>query len=178
MKIYPSFTLESNKGLFKAIQTNVKIDVSETIRFTFRKRSQLIDTTAIWDTGATDSVISEKIAKNLGLDIIDQTQVNVVGTSYDANVYLVDFILPNNVKCPNIRVTGASQIGGCECLIGMDIIAHGDFCITCIENKRSCFTFRLPSLGKKIDFVEQSKKTMQRQYIKKNYTKNLNLKKK
>lgn len=40
----------------------------------------------------------------------------------------------------------------------MDIITHGDFCITSDDNNTHYISFRMPSLHKEIDFVEQFNK--------------------
>ena len=98
---------------------------------------------AIWDTGATNSVITNKVAVELGLTPIGFTEVNhAEGVTHNVPVYLVNIELPNNVGFPFIRVT-EGKLGDVDVLIGMDIIKSGDFKI---ENGggQTNFTFSVP----------------------------------
>lgn len=109
--------------------------------------------TAIWDTGATHSVINQTVVKDLGLAPIAITEVyHAQGKKTDANVYLVNIGLPNGVGFPNIRVT-EGDLHGADVLIGMDIIGRGDFAVSNYQG-RTCFSYRYPSL-KKIDFNKE-----------------------
>lgn len=115
---------------------------------------------AIWDTGATNCVITVKVIRECGLKQIGMTNVNTVGGAInDCPVYLVNIDLPNKVHVVGVRVTEGNIIGGVDVLIGMDIIALGDFVITNRE-KKTTFSFRFPSM-ETIDFVKQHKKDHQ-----------------
>lgn len=107
----------------------------------------------IWDTGATGSVVTKKVADDLQLKPIGKTIVHHAGGADEANVYLVNIALPNNVMVPNIRVTEGKlpEEGDANVLIGMDIISRGDFSVTNLENKTT-FSFRMPSC-EEIDYV-------------------------
>jgi hypothetical protein len=84
--------------------------------------------TAIWDTGATGSVITPKVASDLKLVPIGKKQVRGVNGVSSANEYLVNIFLPNRVQIVGIPVTEAGDIlGDFDVLIGMDIITLGDF---------------------------------------------------
>lgn len=112
-----------------------------------------IAVSAIWDTGATQSVITESVAKALGLIPTGQEIVNGVHGPKPANVYRVSFILPNKVIFNIVKVTSAPILGNnIHALIGMDIIAQGDFAITHRGNKTR-FSFRMPTCGH-IDFTD------------------------
>jgi len=80
------------------------------------------------------------------------TVVHGVGGSEQAETYLVNVYLPNNVAFSNILVTKGKLLGA-DLLIGMDIINRGDFAVT---NKGGLtkFSFRYPSQTH-IDFVEE-----------------------
>lgn len=106
----------------------------------------------IWDTGATASVISEKVSVELDLDPIGFTDVLTAGGHFKQPVYLINLILPNGVGFENLAVT-QGNIAGTDLLIGMDVINKGDFAVTNYENQTT-FTFRIPSI-EKIDFVIQ-----------------------
>jgi predicted aspartyl protease len=108
---------------------------------------------AIWDTGATGSVITEKVVTECGLAPIDRTKVYTASGEDTTEVYLVNIGLPNNVIIGNVRVSKGNIFGHCEVLIGMDIISRGDFACT-NKNKKTVFSFRFPSIDK-IDFVKQ-----------------------
>lgn len=112
---------------------------------------------AIWDTGATGTVINPKIAQELNLQPSGRETVYGVGAGeqsheYEANTYLVNIYLPNNVGIVGVRVTEGG-IAGADVLLGMDIIAFGDFAIT-NHNGQTRWTFRTPS-NEPIDFVEE-----------------------
>ncbi len=114
---------------------------------------------AIWDTGATASVITPKVAKALSLVPISMTEVHTAGGVRTCNVYIVDLMLPNDVFIPNVQVTEADMTTN-DVLIGMDIIALGDFAITNFGGKTR-FTFSIPST-RVIDFVQEGKEMKRR----------------
>ena len=113
--------------------------------------------TAIWDTGATNTVVSKRVAQELNLQPSGRVTVQAVGAGdqvheYETNTYLVNFYLPNNVAIIGIRVSEGT-IGGGDILLGMDIISAGDFAIT-NYNGQTWWTFRVPS-NEPIDFVQE-----------------------
>ncbi len=108
---------------------------------------------AIWDTGATNSVITQKVVQECALKPIAVTKVNTANAERLSNVYLAGIWLPNKVSIPQVRVTEGTIGGGAEVLIGMDIICMGDFAVTNKDGKTN-FSFRLPSL-ECLDFVKQ-----------------------
>lgn len=113
--------------------------------------------TAIWDTGATGTVITEKVVQDCGLKPVSMTQVHTAGGKRDCAVYFVSVYLPNKVVVPQLRVTEGILSGPAEILIGMDIIRLGDFAVTNKDGK-TVFTFRMPSM-EVIDFVKQTAST-------------------
>ena len=107
---------------------------------------------AIWDTGATHSSINSRLAGSLGLEPIDTIRVGTAGGPKDCDVYLIDLYLPNDVYVTDIPVAGLEDLED-DLLIGMDVIALGDFAISNFAGK-TCYTFRVPSV-RRIDFVEE-----------------------
>lgn len=107
---------------------------------------------ALWDTGATITCISEELASKLSL--IPTGKIDMSGSTGSSvqNTYLVDIILPNNVKIDGLQVCDSS-IGKqkLDMLIGMDIITKGDFAVSNYANK-TAFSFRTPSENK-INYV-------------------------
>jgi len=148
-----AFTSTSNQGILRVLITTVKIyekpvDVPESG----------VDFNAIWDTGATNSCITKKVIDHLKLKPISIARVSGAFGSEMRNVYLVSIFLPNKVGFPNVTVTECVLKDG-DAIIGMDIIAAGDFAVT---NKGGVtrFSYRHPSVDH-IDFVEQINKSMQ-----------------
>lgn len=122
--------------------------------------TELTQYEAIWDTGASGTVITEKVASDLKLKAIGKIQCFGVHGSELRDQYLIDIGLPNSVLVQNLMVTSADKIPGCDVLIGMDIIAAGDFSV-CNEAGQTSFSFRIPS-GDRIDFVQQHADEMNR----------------
>ena len=112
--------------------------------------------TAIWDTGAMGSVITEDVVTRCGLKPTGMVQVHGVHGAATAETYLVNLVLPNRVAFANIRVTKGQLAGGADALIGMDIITRGDLSITNMNGK-TVMSFRCPSC-EAVDFVAQAKK--------------------
>lgn len=117
---------------------------------------------AIWDTGATNSVITKKVVDDLQLKPIAVTEMRHAGGVSTSNVYLVNMILPDNVMVFNVRVTQAELIDDKipenhqpHILIGMDIITAGDFAVT-NQNNKTTLSFRTPAT-QEIDFVPDAK---------------------
>ena len=115
---------------------------------------EFISFKAIWDTGATGSVITREVVSKLSLDPIDNTEVHTANGMRDSNVYLVNIGLRNNVAFSGVSVTDG-ELADCDILIGMDIIGAGDFGVSHSDGK-TCMSFQVPS-GRKIDFVEEMK---------------------
>ena len=107
---------------------------------------------AIWDTGATHSVIKQAVVDACGLAPTGMTKVQVVGGEHSAETYLVSILLPNRVLFSSVRVT-KGDIPGADVLIGMDIISMGDFSVT-NSGGITKFSYRTPSI-EHIDYVEQ-----------------------
>ncbi len=113
------------------------------------------DFTAIWDTGATGTVITQKVVNHCGLKPTGRTVVKTAQGEMQTPVYLVNIMLPNMVGVANLRVTRGNLGGDADILIGMDIVGMGDFAITNKDGK-TVFSFRAPSYDT-IDFLKESK---------------------
>ena len=108
---------------------------------------------ALWDTGATHTCIGQKVIDTLGL--IPTGEKSVIYTSRAqsiSNNFLVSLILPNNVGLYKINVVHRDS-SGVDLIIGMDIIRHGDFSISC-KNGNTLFSFQFPS-ARELDFVQE-----------------------
>jgi hypothetical protein len=107
---------------------------------------------AVWDTGATNSVITEKVVAQCQLKPTGIAEVHTPQGSHRTETYLVGIILPNHVVFPSIKVSKGILTSPHDVLIGMDIIGSGDFAVTNKDGK-TVFTFRMPSI-ERIDFVK------------------------
>lgn len=107
--------------------------------------SKTINVRALWDTGATSSCISHDVVDQLSLVPTGMIEVKTPSGTGQANTYLVDVNLPNNVKIPDLMVCD-SEIGaqGIGMLVGMDVINRGDFSVS-NYNGKTIFSFRMPS---------------------------------
>ena len=106
---------------------------------------------AIWDTGATNSVITSKVIDQCGLKATGITDVHTAQGTTRTETFLVAILLPNDVVFPSVRVSKGA-IHDADVLIGMDIISRGDFAVTNRDGK-TVFSFRMPSI-QCIDFVK------------------------
>jgi predicted aspartyl protease len=107
----------------------------------------------LWDTGATNSVISKNVIERLGLIPTGIGRVFHAGGESIVNTYVVNIYLPNNVGIHSLRVT--EGILETDVLIGMDIISYGDFSV-CQSEGKTKFSFQIPSTHD-FDFVKENK---------------------
>jgi len=106
---------------------------------------------ALWDTGATLSVITPKIAEELNLEPFDKYIISGINDKGKlSDVVLSTITLPNNMTFLGQRFS-VCEIPGADALIGMDIISRGDCVITTARGK-TLFSFVIPTLNEKISF--------------------------
>lgn len=118
------------------------------------KVPQLHKTTALWDTGATNSIITKKTAEALNLTPIGRIMTNHGGGQSEHSTHLVNLMLPNQVGIVGVQVTEMEHIvDNFGVIVGMDVIIRGDLSIT-NHNGKTCFSFRIPSLHK-VDYVDE-----------------------
>lgn len=112
---------------------------------------------ALWDTGATNTVISQKLVTSLNLPVISKTQIFGVNNLSPTSIHIIDLWLPNYCVICKIPAAKGDLFPDFDVLIGMDIISRGDFSISNFKN-RTIFSFRYPLVGN-IDFVVATKET-------------------
>lgn len=122
------------------------------IQATIEGLNHTVTAEALWDTGATNSCISKEVVEALHLVPTGMTRILTPSGEDTVSTYLVDVMLPNNVRVTDLRVN-ESAIGaqGIGILIGMDIISLGDFAVSNFKGK-TAFSFRIPS-EKRTDYV-------------------------
>ncbi len=142
-----SFSLVAD-GILDCIQTDVHIGSAIHAGHSLSLKKYR----AIWDTGATGSVITQKVVDEGGYKPTGMVVCHGVQGEHTTETFLVSIGLPNGVGFNSIRVTKGILMGDVDVLIGMDIIIQGDLALT-HYNGKTCFSFRYPSL-EKIDFVK------------------------
>jgi len=159
-----AFTTKYN-ALSNGILTDVKISApNDSID------NNLKSFKALWDTGATATVIDRNVAQICGLEPTGMTIVHHAKGKSRTNTYIINVYLPNMVCFENVIVTEGELGMHVDALIGMDIISQGDFAITNYLGRTIC-TFRIPSV-ESIDFVDliNKQKTYNQQYVQKNFS--------
>lgn len=110
-----------------------------------------VKTQALWDTGATRSVISQAVAKQLGLVPTGATNVNHAGGVSVSPTYIVNLGLPHQVGVAGVVVTEFPESVQMGAIVGMDVICLGDFALTNVNGKTR-MSFRMPSC-EVVDYV-------------------------
>lgn len=97
---------------------------------------------AVWDTGATSSMISAVLAKKLSLAPIGTVQIAGVHGVQNARCYNIDIVFGNKFIIPDVKVSEAGDFGGFDVLVGMDIISKGKMNIDGTDDKLTvCFQY-------------------------------------
>jgi predicted aspartyl protease len=138
--------------------TEVQVDIPALIKIQNNVPHSFQKFIAIWDTGATCSVITKNIVDKLGLIPTGKANVHGVNSSQVVDTYIVDILLPNSVNVQNVNVMVCEiNSPGSDMLIGMDIISTGDFAISNANNHTE-FSFCIPSHERNpLDLVHKSK---------------------
>jgi hypothetical protein len=152
---YPThgFTIK-NQGLANVLVMDIAITE-------VNNPGNVFKTKAIWDTGATGSVITQEVLDHLHILSSGITKVNtttLIGAPKPT--FLVDIFLKPDVRVQAVTVTSGliAAEHGINCLLGMEIITLGDFSITNFQGN-TCMSFRIPSQYE-VNFVEKINKEM------------------
>jgi len=108
---------------------------------------------SLWDTGASVSLISARVAKVLGLVSIGKSGVSGYNEGVDVkDTYCVHVGLPMGDIVTNIMAMEFDS-DEYDVVIGMDVIGKGDLAVTNLNDKTT-FSFRIPS-EEEIDFLKE-----------------------
>jgi len=153
---FNALTIKYN-GLAKRIVTEVGLTPAFD-PFQYRDKKppyQIINKQTLWDTGATNSVLTPETVRELKLIPVGITDVIHFGGTKQSNTYLVNFFFPENVMIYGVLVSESENIiGDFGAIIGMDIITKGDFSITNVNNL-TWMSYRIPSI-QTIDYVVEA----------------------
>lgn len=145
-----AFTRKAN-GIMNVIQSSVKVSAHKEL-FPEAEKGEF---NAIWDTGATNTAISNKVVEKCKLMPTGRATSNTANGQAIVNTYLIDVELPNDVIIKGVTASEFTAVEGADLLIGMDIITSGDFSISNYKGKTT-FSFRSPSFAE-TDYVRQFK---------------------
>jgi len=107
---------------------------------------------ALWDTGATNTMVSKKVAVALGLRKTGEISVRSFAGEKTVNLYYLRLLLAGGFA-KDLQVLELSDIKEADVLIGMDVIGYGDFVFTLKREHnidKAKIYFRSPSKGVKI----------------------------
>ena len=110
---------------------------------------------AIWDTGASQTVITHRVMSQLNLTPIATEMVHGINSQQMVNVVAITIKLPNGLLIPDIRVFVCDIPSPIDMLIGMDIIQRGDFHIS-NTGGRTLFSFVIPSLPEQLNLAQEA----------------------
>lgn len=151
---FQALTVTSNSGRLARIVTDIGVSVAFDPHTSTGPAPEIHRTTAIWDTGASRSVITNETARALCLVPSSMARMSHAGGMDDVNGYLVNFYLPNGLNILGAEALEMKNSLDCGVLIGMDIITLGDFAITNVGGVTKV-SFRYPSIAE-VDFVVES----------------------
>jgi hypothetical protein len=111
-----------------------------------------VATEALWDTGATNSVISNDFAARLKLPVVSKATTIGIHGPKEVDVFMIDILLMDRVNFQGWLVSsGDTGPTTPDMIIGMDIITKGDF--TFMNGPDGyVFSFIVPSLLEPTDF--------------------------
>ena len=115
-----------------------------------------INVKSIWDTGATNSVITHSVVEKLNLYPTGKATVLGINSRQIVNTYMVDIGLPNRVVIPDVIVTECEiNSPGIDLLIGMNIIQLGDLAISNGPGQ-TIFSFAIPPFKNPADLLQKA----------------------
>ena len=138
----PVFT-QRNSETIEAIITECRICPPVNVAKGKIPSKVYVSQNAMWDTGATNTLISPKIVKALNLKPFGKSGISSANGLIETNTYLVHVGIPSGGIITNILALEDDN-EDYEVVIGMDIIAQGDFAFT-NKDGHSTFSFRIPS---------------------------------
>lgn len=110
----------------------------------------------IWDTGATNTAIDRRVAIALGLTPTGVTQVATANGVALSNTYVINlFVHHSQVMFQQVIVSDGDLGAATDVLIGMDIIACGDFIVQ-NNNGRTSFEYAIPPFDTKQNWIERA----------------------
>ena len=145
-----AFTVKSS-GVVNRIITSVEVWPAFDVTGPPKAFPASVKARALWDTGATRSLITGEVARDLALIPAGKGEVHHGGGSDERARYVVNFGLPNRVVVPGVLVHEQPSGRGFDVILGMDVITLGDLTITNAGGS-TWVSFRMPSSAR-TDYV-------------------------
>ena len=154
MKVSHSFTHHVQNRL-RVIRTPVCVSLPfDPITLNPHQHPRAANFHAIWDTGATATVISEAVVLACALKPVGMVRAQTTAGTVNCEVYVVNLTIDHKVAFPWVHVTKGYLGPDTGVLIGMDLITLGDFALT-NRDGQTCFSFRYPAHDW-IDFTQDA----------------------
>ncbi len=147
-----AFTIRLNGLANRIISRDVGVQPHHRPTATKQPADTPIRANALWDTGATKSCISQSLVDQLSIVAVGKTNLKHADGTSECLQYLVDIDLPNGVRVKAALVAALPIDKEFDVVIGMDVIALGDFTIT-NAGGITWVSFRMPSVGR-VDYVK------------------------
>lgn len=116
---------------------------------------------AIWDTGATSTALNSSIARAFGLVATGQTLAVTANGTAVVNTYVINLGLPQKVLIRGLNVMDGDLGDNTDLLIGMDVIAMGDFIVQNCAGMTH-FSFCIPPFENKYEMVSKANQVNER----------------
>ena len=143
------------KGLAQQLVSNIYIsDAALQLEKPENDGQGIIQCQGLWDTGATNTVVSSRIIDRLKLPVVSRTHVGGVNGEFETTIHMIDLWLPNFFVIRKVLVTKGILTSEIDALIGMDVITMGDFAISNFQGM-TIFSYRSPSIAD-TDYVKQA----------------------
>ena len=147
-------------GLTNVLYTEARIGKPDA------EREEAISFNGLWDTGASQTVVSMETVERLELPFIGPIQSKTANGQRTASRYLANIYLQNGVAFSGIEVVDGKLLD-VDFLIGMDIIGAGDFAVT-RSGEKTIVSYQVPHYIRSIDFVKGQPSTLPKRTRKKN----------
>lgn len=131
----PSFTTQVPNLQEEGPVVEVRLAVGETIEKVLHQDNQEVPTPvqvlAMIDTGATGTVVSKDIVKQLNLKPVGTTLISTpTSTNVKCYEYFVRLLFPNTIFADAVIIAAPLQGQHIQCLIGRDVLRHSVFIYT------------------------------------------------
>jgi hypothetical protein len=153
MKDYHAFTWKAPE-IQRRIIVPVSVEESLALCRHIEKPCQSVKVNALWDTGASITAVSDRLAKMLDLTRIGFAEMGTARGNETTSTYFIDVKLRGIPPIADVSVVEFVGQGQFDIIIGMDIMSLGDFAVTTGAG-RTVLSFRIPPNDVSIDYAEQ-----------------------
>lgn len=151
---FQAFTVKFS-GKTDVLTSSVGVSIAFNPNTSQENLPKITEISAIWDTGASCTVISKEVANQLNLVPTGKITITGVNHTSEENTYFVNIYLPNKVMLMYVKIVEAPALsGGAGMLVGMDIIGSGDFSVY-NEDGKTVMSYRFPTIGG-MDFAQEA----------------------